>query len=145
MFLLRNWRNECLRSRISTYGMWLTEILRLQFTILPLLSGQSGHLVFILPLSLTIIVLLILNKIFPLSYWFSCLQMSFLCTQKSVTKRSSYSEFVKMCLKKQRRRKKIELKPRLNLSEPKELQWLKVRKFKFITWDDEFGSHIIIA
>ena len=63
-----------------------------------------------------------IKKIFRPSYWFSCLQLSFLCTQKSVTKRSSYSEFVKMCLKKQRRRKKMELKPRLNLSEPKELQ-----------------------
>ena len=137
--------------------------LRLQFTIFPLLSGQSGHLVFILPLSLTITVLLILKKkislrltgflaynqcsqnvdvtaptMDPISSWLlprstaigwlneedtissnhlwwwpftstfceRCLQLSFLCTQKSVTKRSSYSEFVQMCLKKQRRRKK---------------------------------------
>ena len=56
----------------------------------------------------------------------------FLCTQKSVTKRSSYSECVKMCLEKQRSTKKKKLKPRLNVSEPKGLQWLKVRKFIFI-------------
>ena len=52
---------------------------------------------------------LYIKKNFPPSYWFSCLQLSFLCTQKTVTKRSSYSECVKMCLKKQRRIKKKKL------------------------------------